>query len=205
MFANYVKTELELIIEDIYKRNDMWSPADLTLRNLEAAFNIKVKFLDDAPNRAIWDDDFAVVFLNPKQSVKEIRSVFFHEIGHPFRHVGSQEQLPDLFRHLQETQANQFLLYAAIPFYMFEELEKPLSEHEFINLIEETFLINRDIAVKRLEQIRNRVRTFEMDNKLKEREKHRYRKASTMLSPETIRILNQLNKQISVNKDEVKI
>lgn len=204
MFKYYTKSELELIIESIYKENDILTPSDLTIKKLEKVFMVNVCFLDNAPNRAIWEEDFAVIFLKPKMPVKEIRSLFFHENGHPFRHIGSQEEQPELFRALQEAQAGVFQLYAAIPFFMLEQLDIPSTEGDFINLIEETFQINRELAIKRLEQINARIWRNKLDIQLKEKEKQRYRKASNELSDETLRLLAQLENQV-YKKKKVKV
>ncbi|UOE54947.1 ImmA/IrrE family metallo-endopeptidase [Cytobacillus oceanisediminis] len=204
MFKYYTKTELELIIESIYRENDILTPSDLTIKKLERTFKVNVCFLDNAPNRAIWEEEFAVIFLKPKMPNKEIRSLLFHEIGHPFRHIGSQEEQTELFRALQEAQADVFQLYAAIPIFMLEQLDIPPTEGDFINLIEETFQINRELAIKRMEQIKARIWCNKLDIQLKEKEKQRYRKASNELSGETLRLLAQLENQV-YKKKKVKV
>ncbi|TYS50119.1 ImmA/IrrE family metallo-endopeptidase [Bacillus infantis] len=197
MFEDYIKTELESIIENIYRDNNMLFPHDLTIRNLERAFNVNVRFMEDAPNRAIWDDEVAVIFLQSKMQLKEIRSVLFHEICHPFRHVGSQEVQPQLFRGLQEIQANLFQLYSSIPFFMLESITLPSTEDELVHLFEEVFVVTREVAVKRLEQIKARIWRNKMDIQLKEREKQRHKKNSIELSTESVRLLQQLSYQVN--------
>lgn len=204
MLSLYQKTELEMIIENLYKRNDILLPSDLTFNKLKKVFNVEVHFLENAPNRAIWDDDDAVIFLNPKLDEKEMRKIFFHELGHPFLHVGSQEQQSTLFRSLQEAQANQFLIYSAIPFFMLESLDLPMHGQAATILIEEIFNIPNEIAAKRMTLIQQRITKRRYDIELTEKIKSKYTKAQTQLSTETHRLLDQLNRQVKSKELEVR-
>jgi hypothetical protein len=67
------------------------------------------------------------------------------------------------FRDLQEAQANQFQLYAAIPFFMLQELELPPYEYQIIHTIKSIFKVTEALARKRLEQIKRRILQSRMD------------------------------------------
>jgi Zn-dependent peptidase ImmA (M78 family) len=161
----YKLTEMERWIESLYKSMGILSPSNLTIDNLSKIFNIEVCYIQEAPQRAIWkEDEDPMIFLKPYQSEIKKREVFFHEFGHPLLHFGEQRDMNfGLLKQLQEYQANQFQLYASMPFYMFKELDIPKTEHLFINLVKDTFNISERLARKRVEQINRRMLREQMD------------------------------------------
>lgn len=164
MFSCYVLTEMEKKIERMYKDKNILSPTDLDIQNVANLFNVKVDF-SEGPQRAVWDEEFSVIFLNPNHPVEKQKEVFFHELGHPILHCGDQTKIRNShFRELQEAQANQFQLYAAIPFFMLKDLELPPYEYEIINTIKTVFKVPESLATKRLEQIKRRIYQSKMDN-----------------------------------------
>jgi Zn-dependent peptidase ImmA (M78 family) len=168
MLSCYIPTELEKKIEKIYKERCILSPTDLNIFNVSKMFNVKInQSINGQPQRAIWDDYASVIFLDPSQSEEKQREVFFHELGHPLLHCGDQSKMKNKsFRELQEYQANQFQLYAALPFFMLKEMELPIYESQIINLIKNEFKVTRAFAKKRLEQIKSRILQFKIDNEI---------------------------------------
>ncbi|PAD70023.1 hypothetical protein CHH83_05705 [Bacillus sp. 7586-K] len=169
MFKDYKRTDLEIQIEDIYKSKGLLTPSDLSISNVAKKFGFGVTYMDGAPNRAIWDEEDAEIFLDSNLSNKDARGVFFHELGHPLMHYGAQEKMTSkAFKDLQETQANQFQLYAAMPFFMFRDLDLPNSENGIINVLIKEFDINRSLARKRVDQIKRRILKSQLDKQYSE-------------------------------------
>ncbi|MCV9886275.1 ImmA/IrrE family metallo-endopeptidase [Metabacillus halosaccharovorans] len=169
MFWDYKRTELEIWIEDIYKREGLLKPSDLSIDNVSKKLGFGVTFMEGAPNRAIWDEEDAEIFLDSKLLIEETRGVFFHELGHPLMHYGDQGTMANKgFKELQEAQANQFQLYAAMPFFMIRELDLPNSENGIINVFIKEFNINRSLAKKRVEQIKRRILKTQLDKQYSE-------------------------------------
>jgi Zn-dependent peptidase ImmA (M78 family) len=152
----YRETDLELWIYDIYQKHGIIHPSDLTLRNVAEAFNCEI-IIWDKPTKAVWDDELGAIFLNEELRSETRREAFFHELGHPFLHVGNQLNMPKEFNDYQEEQANLFQLYASMPIYMIKQLELPRWEIQFIELLSWEFDVTIKLAQKRLNQIKRRI------------------------------------------------
>lgn len=199
----YKKTDLELLVEKIYKEKELLSPSDLTISNISETFNFDIKYIAKAPSRALWDEEYALIFLDPLLTEKEQRAVFFHELCHPLRHIGVQEKMKcKLFMDLQETQANQFQLYAAMPTFMLESIELPNNEFYAIKAIEEIFNVPFSLAIKRMEQIKQRVLRKKIDIAIIEKEQSKYSKVVQDWSEETKKLLHQLENQLKQKKNQ---
>jgi Zn-dependent peptidase ImmA (M78 family) len=165
VLSGYTLTETERKIERMYKERNILTPSDLEINNVAHLFNVKLDFsFHGGPERAIWDDDFSVIFLDPDEPREKQQEVFFHELGHPLLHCGDQTSImSQKFRELQEAQANQFQLYAAIPFFMLKELELPKYEYQMIHTIKTVFKVTEALVKKRLEQIKRRILQSKID------------------------------------------
>jgi len=202
MFDLYQITPLEEWIETRYKAIGIHSSADLDIDDIALSFGIKIFYLPSAKEEAIWDDEDAAIFLNSNKSLEEIRESFFHELSHPLLHSGDQLMLPSIFRELQETQARQFQLYAALPYFMIKELKLPPHKNEAIGLLAQRFKVTPMLAKRRLEQIEARINKVILDQELVLHLQSKYRKADPKKwTDETKRILHQLNRQL-ISKGE---
>jgi len=198
MLDLYQTTPLEEWIESRYQSIGIYSPGDLDIDNIAHWFGIDVFYMPGAKEEAIWDDDKAVIFLNSDKSAPEIREVFFHELCHPLRHAGNQFMLPGIFRELQETQANQFQLYAAMPFFMIREMRFPRNERDIIHLFSEEFGVTHKLAARRLDQIKRRIYYGQAREEFVKKLRSQFTKAEPQpYSAETIRLLEQLKRQVA--------
>lgn len=118
MFNFYEPTVLEEWVENFYIEHDIRTPFDLTIDNISATLGIGVTFAPGIHDEAIFDEDYTHVFINSLHSPQRQWEIFCHELCHSLRHIGNQLMMPNTFRELQETQANSFQLYAALPFFM---------------------------------------------------------------------------------------
>jgi len=202
MLTLYKKTDLELLAEKIYKEKEILAPSDLTIKNISESFDFQIRYIENAPCRALWDEEDAMIFLDSLLPNKEQRAIFFHELCHPLRHIGTQEHMKsNLFMDLQESQANQFQLYAAIPTFMLKSIELPNNEFYAIKAIEEIFNIPFSLAAKRMEQIKRRSLRQKIDVFLIEKKQKKQSEVTPLLSEETQRLLKQLNDQLNKKKD----
>jgi len=95
---------------------------------------------------------YKAIILDSRLKPFEQREQFFHELCHILKHVGHQSMLPKAFRELQEWDANNFTMYAALPYFMVKQydFEDPyLIQHLAID-----FKVSEDLCKKRIEQIK---------------------------------------------------
>lgn len=197
MFETYQKTDLEMLLESLYMKHGILSPTDLSIENVAKKLNIHVEFMEGAREVALWDEEDAVIFLNPNKPTSIMRKIFFHELCHPIRHYGDQVGFIDSFISLQEQQANQFMLYAAMPFFMIKQLEMPPTENHLSSLLAFVFDVPLKLANKRVEQINRRIQQSYLDNQIKKQQSN-YKKGydPANWSEETKTIMNQLYTQL---------
>jgi Zn-dependent peptidase ImmA (M78 family) len=174
----YHPTELEKRIETLYHSIGIVSPEDLQEDMIATRLGIKLRY-EDAPSLAFEKGRYRCIVIDKTLPVDEQRKHFFHELGHLLRgHVGKQAELPDLFRGLQEEQAEHFAKYALMPFYMIRALPMPEYEREVPYLLASEFRVTVELALERWDQIKRRIARGIWEQACIERERSRYRKAS---------------------------
>jgi Zn-dependent peptidase ImmA (M78 family) len=150
-----------------------------------------------------WDDgnQFFVIFLNKNLSEEERRFQFFHELAHPLLHVDRQTgQMPKYFTALQEAQAKNFQLYAAMPIYMLEAYQYVPSSN-LIKVITEDFYLPERLVNNRLNQINRHMNNTRFQQVIMEREEKIYPKADpSKISVETQRIMDKLDHLLTKKK-----
>lgn len=152
-FTHYHETVLEQWINDRYRNNHLESPEDLDIVRIAEMFGVGLSF-DNC--KSFSENDEGVIILDKRESPIRQRMVFFHELCHVLRHVGDQRKMPELFRDAQESDANAFLLYASMPFYMIDRLSLPVLQNDVIEFLASTFDVSPKLAKERLEQIQRR-------------------------------------------------
>lgn len=168
MIQYYKPTPLEEWINEKYQTAGIRYASQMDIELIAAIFGIEIR-LYDGPSFAEWDKgSYAFIFLNDRDSQEKRRNVFFHELCHPLRHCGCQEQLPEAFVELQEVQASHFELYAAMPIYLIEEFAS-ISETHLSNVLAEEFKLPESFVRKRLDQIRQRVYWGQREHERRER------------------------------------
>ncbi|GAA5418019.1 hypothetical protein Pryu01_03097 [Paraliobacillus ryukyuensis] len=197
MFEYYQKTNLENWLENLYIEHNILSISDLTIYNVADKLNVNVIFMENAKEVAIWDDKAAAIFLNPEKLEEEVRAIFFHELCHPLRHYGDQVNSVRTFMTLQERQANQFMLYASMPFYMIKKLDMSTYNYQWASFLSYKFNVPINIAQKRAEQILQRIQQASIDQVIREqRSTYKPSNDPSEWSTETNMIMNKLYRQI---------
>lgn len=152
-FSHYHETVLEQWIYEHYRSNQIEKPEDLNLGRIADIFDVGLNFDFCKP---FSDNNERVIILDKRESPVRSRMVFFHELCHVLRHVGDQRKMPELFLEAQEAEANAFLLYASMPFYMIEKLSLPVYQNDAITYLASTFDVPLKLAKERLEQVQRR-------------------------------------------------
>ncbi|RJX40912.1 ImmA/IrrE family metallo-endopeptidase [Paenibacillus pinisoli] len=196
----YKPTEVENRISSVYQDSGIVSPADMDLDRIALIFNCHIIY-SDKPTMVLYDDDHGgLIFLRANAPREQQREDFFHEISHPALHVGCQDNLPDLFVGLQESQAASFQLYAAMPYYMLADITPCHTFDEYYTLLSETFRLPRIFVQRRIDQVNRRILQGHQDRYIRTRfnnpVSHRFSHTE-----ETLRILRQLNQQLTKKQE----
>lgn len=197
----YKPSDLEVWISEKYRANRIYSTGDLTIENVASIFDIEIS-LYDGPTFAQWEEDgYSFMFFNKYMSEEMRRTMFFHELCHPLRHVGIQDQrlMPQPFQRLQEAQASQFQLFSAMPAYMLEEFTPTYDWSNYIRTLAEAFKLPINFVEQRVQQIMGRIEQERRDRNFKARMAPSA--ARYGYTDETNRILNQLNHQLEIQRE----
>jgi hypothetical protein len=196
----YKPTELEMWICQKYLDNGIMTPADMDIDQIGEIFETFITYKDGGKTKVLYDDTpGAMVFLNIHDSESTQRLKFFHELGHPAMHSGSQNRMPRLFVDLQEAQAGAFQLYAAIPYYMLAEITPCHTYAGYYNLLADVFRLPLPFVRKRIDQVKRRMLQGHNDRNMHAQfagVSYRYG-----YSDETLRLLGKLHQQLSKQKE----
>lgn len=208
----YHSSALEDWIHSKYAAAGIEDAAELTIERTARIFEVDWQ-LHSGESKAIWDDEYALIFIHEGLSLPEQREVFFHELCHPLKHSGNQYRLGRPFVELQEFQASRFQLYASMPYpYIRKFLCGSADDDSSLAVIlarELTLPIG--LVESRLNQIHGRVRQAEDVYAVAKRAQRRERdeldsrtvaiamESPTSYGPETERLLAQLHRQLRKN------
>lgn len=185
MLKHYTMNDVEAFITKTYKQHEILSPHDLDLERIASIWAIRLRYTSASRAFSQYDSRIYYIFLPSQIPNVDQRAAFFHELCHVLRHAGNQRSMPKTFLRLQECQAEQFVIFASMPYFMIRDYlyERP-------SIIAETFQMPIKYVHKRLAYIKNRII---MNSELGIRfDKPRW-------SLETIKVLHQLN-HILLNK-----
>ncbi|WP_308637686.1 ImmA/IrrE family metallo-endopeptidase [Paenibacillus silvisoli] len=194
----YKETDLEKWINTKYKDNGIHYASDIDIDRVAAIFDIEIRtYL--GPSFADWEEDeYSFIFINGYLTEEQRRDVFFHELCHPIQHVGRQAELPAPFVELQEIQAGLFQLYSAMPAYMLEEFKTIQDRSYYLKVLSEEFVLPIRIVERRIAQMMRRINQEKSDQEFKKRMNPSPHQKPYM--PETIQIIDQLQRQLSAKR-----
>ena len=150
MHLEYVPTHLEEWISNEYIKRGILTPSDLTISNISRCFGVET-VIRNGKSYSVNIDGTIVLFLS-KESRRDLKRNFHHELCHGLLHEGRQgKDTPIPLRELQENQAENFIKYSAIPYHM-------LSYINFtdVNYTAELFGLPVDICEERIHSIQIR-------------------------------------------------
>lgn len=150
----YNQTNIEKWISNEYRKNNIYSAGDITIDRLSWIYDITVwKFPMDARYDIVNEQNFIIV--DSRSGWAFQREQFFHELCHVLFHVGHQSNMNESFRKMLEWEADNFVLYAALPFHMIKQYD--LTNDFLVHELAVDFSVTLELCRKRLEQIRNRI------------------------------------------------
>lgn len=192
LFSYYRETPLEQWLSTKYLNCGITEPMHQDIEHIASAFGVDLVYAD-CPSFS--DNEDRVIFLNKNTDEQNARVVFFHELCHVLRHAGDQRYMNQQFKQAQEKEADHFVLYAAIPFFMVAKLSLPDQRQEAIRYLSDTFQVPVHLAEQRLDQIQRRVLHGSLIAATKEADRNK-KKQKIGWSSETERILEQLEQQL---------
>lgn len=192
----YSPSNLEDWIIDRYIDHGIFFPSDMECDRIADVFAAEI-LKSPGPSHVQWDDDFCIIFINDELSEEKARETFFHELCHPIRHIGNQRRIPGTMVELQENQAAHFQLYAALPFHIIEPYLK-YHQSDLLIVLADEFRLPGQLVLDRLEQIHRRIMQTKKEQLMQNRLNPRQQTKS--YSDETLRIMRQLNQQLSKNQ-----
>ncbi|MET1247610.1 ImmA/IrrE family metallo-endopeptidase [Sporolactobacillus sp. STCC-11] len=143
----YFPSLLESWVSHKFIDHGIMKPEDLDLKKIAHAFGIGYSIWHGHPFAYRLSEDSAAYIIENEQAAEyEQREHFFHELGHIVRHCGDQCDMPEPFRQMQEAEARQFALYAAIPYHMID-FNRP---HSLESIMQE-FHVTRSLAYTRID------------------------------------------------------
>lgn len=197
---NYQLTPLEQWIQDLYLRLKITEPSQLNIVDLAARLNVWIYFRS-MTSKALEIDGHFSINIDSRLNQREQYEEFLHELCHLLRHSGNQSNMPELFSVKQEQEAQHFILYAAIPYSMFIQLELPEMLQDIAEVLVQEFGVTQELAIKRIEQIQQR-KLQAIGDKMTEMQidqaRSLYDPAKWM--PSTIKIMDQLDRQMKKKK-----
>lgn len=149
-------TPLEQIVEDLYNAHGISSPKLLTIRAIARRLNVWVYFKPIVSKGLEINPNIHTINIDSRLSPIKQWLDFLHELGHLLRHAGNQTILPKLFTQAQEIEAENLILYAAMPFFMISQYKLPGNRKDAIHFLAAAFKVLFKLAEKRLDQIQRR-------------------------------------------------
>lgn len=188
----YQPTPLEQWVENLYRMHGITESQQLNIDEVSSQMNIWVYQLDQG-SQTIDNNGLYSICIDRRLSKAEQWEDFLHELCHVVRHSGNQIRMPTGFLDMQETEAQLFVMYAALPYFMMPE-RLPDTDRDILNYFVEHLGVSYELADLRLDQIkRRRLRTM-LDQVLRQQQAKVTPKKEQ--STETKRVLEQLQRQI---------
>jgi len=153
----YKPSEIEQWIEKQYRDAGIFYASDLEVDRIAEHFYTEVHYVAHPKSFIDYPDDFyPIIAISAYGGPQKRREDFFHELGHLIQHSGDQRRLPKLLSDLFEREANQFLMFSAMPVYMLEEF-KWVRPSVYLKVLTEEFGVSEQLVKRRIEQIRSRI------------------------------------------------
>lgn len=159
----YCTSPLEEWVKNFYTRNHILKPKDLKPKRIARKLEIYVK-LWPLPSRYDVNGRFRCICIDNRLPLFEKRECFYHELGHILLHGGNQTMMPAALRELQEWGANNFMLYASIPYHMLGYINLNQENDKIIFDMSEMFGVTPGLCRMRLERIRCKLVERSYDN-----------------------------------------
>ncbi|WP_406945717.1 ImmA/IrrE family metallo-endopeptidase [Halobacillus sp. SY10] len=167
-------TSLENYVFKLLNSIQVSKPDQLDIELIARNLDIDLEYWEK-PSEAMVIEKKGYIFLNNALSKNEQKLDFGHELAHVLMDCGQQYGMPELFREYQEWKADAFAFHFCVPTFMLEEMDIPFDIYKATRLIQKTFKVTAEVAVKRLKQYENKRQEerylIEMQRKCTERDR----------------------------------
>lgn len=108
--------------------------------------------------------------MNNNLSPEEEWQDFSHELGHILKHYGNQHKMINMFRNLQESQADNFMYHFCVPTFMLlnYNITNYSNIKDGIPFIANKFGVTKNFAKKRLNLFRRKIEQAKFDEKFQD-------------------------------------
>lgn len=149
----YTYGHLEDYITSLLKGIKIREPHDLNIETVSARLGVEVHYL---PYPAMYLEKY--IFLDSRTTMKKQWQDFGHELCHARLHEGDQALITAMQKDYQEFKAENFAQFFCIPTFMLEKMTFSEYDRDHIWRIEETFLVEKKFAEKRMKQYVRKLR-----------------------------------------------
>lgn len=156
MFEHYIMTQIEEYQESLYRRIGVCRPSHLTIEELASRLNVWLYFAPVGSKALEVRPGMYSVNIDSRLEPRQQWLDFLHELCHLLRHAGDQSIMPEQFTRAQESEADAFMLYAAMPVSMIRRLHLPASFDGCVEILANEFRVPVNVAARRMEQIQRR-------------------------------------------------
>lgn len=140
----YTYTHVEDYVQALYTSIDIFHPHQLDIEIISSRLGLVVEYYYTPAGTVD-----TTVILDSRLPYKVQWQQFGHELCHALWHAGNQLRLPLSFREYQEWSADIFAQHVCIPTFMLEKLIFSNSDEDNIQLIQETFKVEKEFSSKR--------------------------------------------------------
>ncbi|MFS2233977.1 ImmA/IrrE family metallo-endopeptidase [Bacillus licheniformis] len=147
---DYKLSYLEEEIQKFYEMIGITHPSQLDRDVFAENLDIRIHYLQ-MESRRYSRDNMHTIILDSRLEPREQWADFGHELKHILHHVGDQTRMSNLFKELQERQANNFMYHFCVPTFMLLKVDFPELRSAAIEYVADLFKVTCEFAAKRLE------------------------------------------------------
>jgi Zn-dependent peptidase ImmA (M78 family) len=156
-------SNLENTVVKFLQKYHINTPDEIDLDRIAYEESIFVYYLDSPSTSRILNGMTSIV-INNQNPIEQQRVEFAHELGHIFRHHGGHHATShEMFRDLQEWQANKFAMYLLCPTFMLvEHLDKQYSPAQLAR----TFRVPELFMKRRLKLLEQQYYSYRLEQEM---------------------------------------
>ncbi|WP_018132112.1 ImmA/IrrE family metallo-endopeptidase [Effusibacillus pohliae] len=149
----YRPCRLEQVVIDTYQRIGIIQPSDIDIDLIAEHFGLRLLKLD-VHSKMIG----TAIVIDSRLTPQEQREDFFHELTHAIRHAGNQLTMTELFRSMQEHEANRMPYYWLAPtFMLIQRIVPAMPLAQLVPQLAEAFAVTERFMRRRLELLQARL------------------------------------------------
>ncbi|MGM0969395.1 MAG: ImmA/IrrE family metallo-endopeptidase [Bacillota bacterium] len=141
---------LEIEIKELYGQLKIKNAQPINIDEVANHFGITLIY-KPIESKAISILKKKAIFIDERKDSLRQREDFCHELCHILKHAGTQNNAHNLFKQMQENQANAFMYHFAVPSFILNNINLPNSIYDAVPFISNDFGVSYEFAHHRLE------------------------------------------------------